>query len=39
MEEIDDGVHTMLTAVTAGVAAETAMLLEPEMLMNPSTAE
>ena len=31
--------QAMLTAVMAGAAAVTAMLAEPEMLMNPSTAE
>jgi hypothetical protein len=34
-----DGVHTIDTAVMAGGAAVTAMLVEPERFVNPVTAE
>ncbi len=39
VEEIDDGVHAIETADTVGAPAVTAMLVVPEILMNPSTAE
>lgn len=34
-----DGVQTIVTAVMAGGAAVTAMLVEPEMFVNPATDE